>query len=326
MTSYFIRRVLLVIPTLVLVTFIVFVTIRLVPGSVVDMMASNLQITDQAGRDAIAHELGLDVPLGSQYLRWVGLAKGNDGKVSGLLQGNLGNSLWTQTPVARDFAARWPVTLELTIVGLITSLLIALPIGIYSAIRQDTVGDYIARSAGILLIAVPTFWIGTMIIVTPFFWHFYRPPIRYIAFGTDPLTNIRLILVPGIIIGMGMSGTVVRMMRTTMLDVLRQDYIRTAWAKGLSEWLIIFRHALKNALIPVVTIVGLQASLLIGEAVIVEKIFNLPGLGSLLVDAASERDYPIVSAVLLLVALIVVAVNMLVDLSYHLLDPRIQHD
>lgn len=322
--AYLIRRIVLSIPTLLLVTVIVFMTIRMVPGSIVDVMASQLQVTTEEGKAEIRSDLGLDAPLTTQYLRWVGVTPERSGEREGLLQGNWGNSLWTETPVALELEARWPVTLQLSIIGLFSALAIALPIAIYSAIRQDTIGDYAARSFGILLIAVPAFWIGTLIVVSPAAWDFYRPPIRYIPFTEDPLANLNQVIVPGLILGMGMSGTLVRMLRTTMLDVLRQDYIRTAWAKGMSEKRVIVRHGLKNALIPVVTFAGLQLSLLIGETVIVEKIFNLPGLGSLLVDATFERDYPVVSAVLLLVAVMVIVVNVLVDLSYKLLDPRIR--
>jgi peptide/nickel transport system permease protein len=324
--SYIIRRLLLAVPTIFLVTIIVFMTIRMVPGSVVDMMASNLQITNTVDKQAIEAELGLDVPILTQYLRWLGVVADSSGVRDGLIQGSLGDSLWTKTPISRDIASRWPVTFELSLIGLVVSLIIALPIGIYSAIRQDTVGDYIARSFGVLLIAIPAFWIGTMVIVFPSVWWGYMPRIRYIPFTRDPWENLKLMIIPGIIIGMGMSGTVLRMTRTMMLDVLRQDYIRTAWAKGLGERVVILRHALKNALIPVITISGLQVPLLIGEAVIVEQIFSLPGLGTLLIKAVSARDYPIVSAVLLLIAVLVVLTNTIVDLTYRMLDPRIRND
>lgn len=326
MKSYVVRRLLLALPTIFIVTVIVFMTIRMVPGSVVDMMASNLQIANQVDKDAIERELGLDVPLVTQYLRWTGVLPGSDGSFDGLLQGSFGKSLWTQTPITQDLSARWPVTLELTIVGLVVSLIIALPIGIFSAIRQDTNGDYAARSLGVLLIAVPVFWIGTMVIVFPSIWWGYMPSIRYVYFREDPIANLKLIIIPGTIVGMGMSGTVLRMTRTMMLDVLRQDFIRTAWAKGLSERVTILRHALKNALVPVITMSGLQVPLLIGETVIVEQIFSLPGLGSLLLNATSQRDYPVVSAVMLLIAVMVVLVNTLVDLTYRVLDPRIRDD
>lgn len=326
MKSYVVRRLLLALPTIFIVTVIVFMTIRMVPGSVVDMMASNLQIANQVDKDAIERELGLDVPLVTQYLRWTGVLPGSDGSFDGLLQGSFGKSLWTQTPITQDLSARWPVTLELTIVGLVVSLIIALPIGIFSAIRQDTNGDYAARSLGVLLIAVPVFWIGTMVIVFPSIWWGYMPSIRYVYFREDPIANLKLIIIPGMIVGMGMSGTVLRMTRTMMLDVLRQDFIRTAWAKGLSERVTILRHALKNALVPVITMSGLQVPLLIGETVIVEQIFSLPGLGSLLLNATSQRDYPVVSAVMLLIAVMVVLVNTLVDLTYRVLDPRIRDD
>jgi peptide/nickel transport system permease protein len=324
--TYVIQRILLAIPTVVLASLIVFMVMRSIPGSIVDIIAANLEVSGQEGRDEIERQLGLDQPVAVQYGRWIGVLPNHDGEMDGLLQGSFGNSLMSQTPVMREIAARWPVTLELTLIGLVVSLLIALPVGMYSAMRQDTIGDYIARSASVLLIAIPTFWIGIMVIVFPSIWWGYMPPITYVPFTEDPWANLKMCIIPGSILGMAMSGTVVRMTRTMMLDVLRQDYIRTAWAKGLSEKVVVMRHALRNALIPVITITGLQLPLLIGESVIVEQIFGLPGLGGLLVSAISTRDYPIVSAILLIVVLLVVVTNTVVDLLYHLLDPRIRYE
>jgi peptide/nickel transport system permease protein len=265
---------------------------------------------------SIKHELGLDVPIYVQYWRWLGNL---------VLHGNLGNSLWTGTPVINEIKQRWPVTFELGILALLVTQVIALPIGIYSAIRQDSWGDYFARSFAILCIAVPSFWLGTLVIVYPSIWWGYTPPVMYIPFNVNPIGNLKMFIIPAIVLGMSGAGTNMRLMRTMMLEVLRQDYIRTAWSKGLREGIIVIRHALKNALIPVVTMIGYQLPVLVGGAVIIENIFNLPGMGRLLTDATSDRDYPIVTAVVLIISLVLVFINLLTDLSYGFLDPRIHY-
>lgn len=275
MRAYIIRRLILIIPTVFLVSLIVFFLIRLIPGSVVDIMVSQYQYVTKMDKQAIEHALGFDVPMIVQYGRWIGNI---------LLHGDLGNSLWTRSPIINDIAARWPVTLELGFLGIVIAQIIALPVGIYSAIRQDTFGDYIARSFAILCIAVPGFWLGTLVIVFPSIWWGYMPPIRLIHFSVDPIGNLKMFVIPAIVLGMEMSGMTMRMTRTMMLEVLRQDYIRTAWAKGLKERVVVIRHALKNALIPVVTIIGWQLPLLIGGTVIIENIFGLPGMGQLLIS------------------------------------------
>jgi peptide/nickel transport system permease protein len=265
---------------------------------------------------SIKHELGLDVPIYVQYWRWLGNL---------IFHGNLGNSLWTGTPVINEIKQRWPVTFELGILALLVTQVIALPIGIYAAIRQDSWGDYFARSFAILCIAVPSFWLGTLVIVYPSIWWGYTPPVMYIPFNVNPIGNLKMFIIPAIVLGMSGAGTNMRLMRTMMLEVLRQDYIRTAWSKGLREGIIVIRHALKNALIPVVTMIGYQLPVLVGGAVIIENIFNLPGMGRLLTDATSERDYPIVTAVVLIISLVLVFINLLTDLSYGFLDPRIHY-
>jgi peptide/nickel transport system permease protein len=209
--------------------------------------------------------------------------------------------------------------------GLIVGQLIALPIGILSALRQDTWADYLGRSFAILCIAVPGFWLGTMAIVFPAIWWGYFPPIMHVPFLEAPLRNIRMFIVPAVILGMAMSGGTMRMTRTMMLEVLRQDYIRTAWAKGLREKVVVIRHALKNALIPVITLIGLWMPVLIGGTVIIERIFALQGMGYLIVDATEFRDYPLMSGVMLLFGVGMVVINLFVDLTYAFLDPRVQY-
>jgi peptide/nickel transport system permease protein len=314
MRAYILRRLLLVIPTVLIVSLIVFFMIRLIPGSIVDTMVAQYQYVTQLDKQAIEHSLGFDVPLIVQYGRWIGQI---------FLHGDLGKSLWTKTPIINEIKARWPVTLELGILGIIIAQLIALPVGIYSAIRQDKPGDYFARSFAILLIAIPNFWVATMVIVFPSLWWGYMPSIRLIRFTADPIGNLKMFIIPAIVLGMEFSGMTMRMTRTMMLEVLRQDYIRTAWAKGLEERVVIMRHALKNALIPVITIIGWQLPVLIGGTVIIENIFQLPGMGQLIINATQQRDYTVVSAVLFLFAFVILLINLLVDMTYAFLDPRI---
>jgi peptide/nickel transport system permease protein len=278
------------------------------------MLSQNDISASKMDREVLMEVLGLDKPMWSQYLTWVG----------NLFQGDMGNSLWQSTPVTERLAERLPVTFELGLLAILIGLTIALPIGVYSAIRQDTAGDYIARSFSILLLAVPSFWLGTMVVVIPSIYFGWSPEVSYISFSEDPIGNLKQMIVPAAVLGAALSAVTMRMTRTMMLEVLRQDYIRTAAAKGLPERLVVFRHALRNALIPVVTLVGLQAPLVIGGAVIMEQIFGIPGMGTLLLDAVNQRDYPIITGVFLVVGLAVMVINLIVDLSYGLLDPRVR--
>jgi len=329
MRAYIIRRLLLMIPTLLLVTIIVFLLVRFIPGSLIDLMASQqvgeTMVSPEEIAEQIRHDLGLDIPVGQQYLRWLGAWQQEDGTFSGILQGDLGNSLWTQRPILGEIVGKIPISLELGIIAVITALLIAFPIGVYSAIRQDTAGDYVGRTFAILCMSVPGFWLATMIIVFPSVWWGWTPPMEYIPITENLAENIKQFIIPSLLMGMVMSGVTMRMMRTMMLEVLRQDYIRTAWSKGLTERIVVMRHALKNAMIPVITIIGLQLPVLIGGTVIMEQIFNLPGIGRLLIDSLSRRDYSIISGVNLMMASVVMAANLLTDLTYAWLDPRIRY-
>ena len=331
MTAYIIRRLWSMIPTLFIATIVVFLLIRLMPGDVIDTIIEDLQnrgtseASIAATRAFIEEELGLDVPAPIQYGRWLGILPQANGRISGILQGDFGLSLWSKKPVLSRIAPRWPVTLELGLMALVVSQLISLPIGVYSALRQDTIGDYLARSFAFALIAVPNFWIATLVVVLPSIWWGYTPPIMLIRFSDDPLGNLQMFILPAIVLGMGLSGMTMRMTRTMMLEVLRQDYIRTAWSKGLREQLIVVRHALKNAFIPVITQIGLLLPLLIGGTVIIENIFGLPGMGQLILDAIAKRDYATVSGLMLMVAAGIMAINLGVDLVYAWLDPRIHY-
>ena len=233
--------------------------------------------------------------------------------------------MWRGTSVGEEIATRWPVTLELGFMALIIAQIIALPIGIFSALRQDTWGDYITRSFAILAISIPGFWLATLVIVFPSLWWGYMPPILLTSFLDDPTGHLQMFIIPAVVLGMAMSGMTMRMTRTMMLEVLRQDYIRTAWAKGLRERVVIIRHSLKNAIIPVITILGWQVPVLIGGTVIIEQIFNLPGMGRLFLDSIFLRDYTVVSGVAFLIAAGMVVINLIVDLTYAYLDPRIHY-
>jgi peptide/nickel transport system permease protein len=317
MQAYIVRRLLALIPTLFFASLIVFVTVRLIPGSVIDLMLSQNDISaDKVSRDQLISTLGLDKPMWEQYGRWIGGI---------LLHGDFGRSLWQNTPVAELLQARLPVTFQLGFMALIVALTVAIPIGAYSAIRQDTMGDYVGRSFSILMLAVPSFWMGTMVMVFPSIWWGWSPEVKFVRFSQDPLHNLSQMILPALILGTSLSAVTMRLTRTMMLEVLRQDYIRTAWAKGLSENLVVGRHALRNAMIPVVTLIGIQAPLLFGGAVIMEQIFVIPGMGLLLLDAVYQRDYPIITGVFLIVGVAVMVINLAVDLSYGLLDPKVRY-
>lgn len=314
MQAYILRRLVALIPTLFLASLIVFLSMRLIPGDVIDLMLAQNDVATGADRARIETALGLDKPLYIQYFVWIGNA----------LQGDLGRSLWQNTPVTEQLLACMPITFELGLLAIIVALSVALPIGIYSAMRQDTAGDYIARSFSLLMLAIPSFWLGTLVMVFPSVWWRWAPELEYVSFFENPLQNLSHMLVPAIILGLSLSAVTMRMTRTMMLEVLRQDYIRTARAKGLSEQVVIARHALRNGLIPVVTLIGLQAPLLVGGAVILEQIFVVPGMGLTLLDAVFQRDYPVVSGVFLVVGVGILLINLLVDLSYGWLDPTVR--
>ena len=267
-------------------------------------------------RAALEQMLGLDQPVYVQYGRWLGDI---------LLHGSLGRSLMGDWSVEEKILGRLPVTIELGVLSIVIGLLIALPVGIYSAIRQDTAVDYAGRSIAILGLATPNFWLALMVMIYPAVWWGWSPPMRLITFSEDPLGNLGMFLIPSVILGTYLAAATMRMTRTMMLEVLRQDYIRTAWSKGLKERVVVVRHAVKNVLIPVVTMVGLQLPILVGGAVIIENIFNLPGLGRLMLVALNDRDFPVVAGINLVFGTAVMAINLMIDLVYAVLDPRVRY-
>lgn len=314
MQRYILRRLLLTIPALIGVTLLVSGMVRLLPGDAVALM---LQDYNSYAKDAedLRAQLGLNRPFPVQYVEWVG----------GVLRGDLGTSLRDRTSIRDELATRMPVTLELGLLGLLISLVIAIPLGVYSAVKQDTLSDYLARSTAIAMLAIPGFWFGTLAITLPSLWFKWSPPLRYTRLSEDPGKNLGQMILPALILGIGLSGSVMRLTRAQMLEVLRQDFIRTSRAKGLSERATIFRHALRNAIVPVVTLLGLQMTVLIGGAVVLESIFVLPGMGRFLLEALNNRDYPVVQAIVLLFATAIIMVNLGVDLLYAWLDPRIRY-
>jgi|TARA_B110000967_G_C18835901_1_gene536704 peptide/nickel transport system permease protein len=286
----------------------------MIPGDVIDLMLAQNDISTGNDRAMIEAALGLDKPIYIQYFVWL----------MDVLSGDLGRSLWQNTPVTEQLALTLPITFELGFLALLVALSVAIPIGIYSAMRQDSMGDYITRSFSLLMLAVPSFWLATLVMVFPSVWWRWAPPLQYTPFLEDPVANLAHMSVPAILLGLSLSAVTMRMTRTMMLEVLRQDYIRTARAKGLKENIVIVRHALRNCLIPVVTLVGLQAPLLIGGAVILEQIFVIPGMGLMLLEAVFQRDYPVVTGVFLVVGVSILLINLVVDLTYSLLDPKVR--
>ncbi|HLC29801.1 MAG TPA: nickel ABC transporter permease [Dehalococcoidia bacterium] len=317
MTDYIIRRLLLMIPTLFLVSVIIFTILRIIPGDVASLIATRggEGIATQEEIQNIREKLGLGDPLYVQYAKFMG----------GLLKMDVGNSLWSGRPVIEELLTRLPLTIELALLSIIVSVSIAIPIGVLSAIRQDTWVDYLFRVISITGLAVPNFWLGVLIILFLSVWFHWIPPLGYSDFFVDPWKNVQQMIWPAIALGYRLSAIVSRMTRSTMLEVLREDYIRTAWAKGLRERVVIFRHALKNALLPVITIAGLQLGALLGGTVIAETIFTLPGVGRFLIDSINHRDYPVVQTIVMWLAVVFSTLNLAVDVAYGWLNPRIRY-
>jgi peptide/nickel transport system permease protein len=313
MSRYLLRRLVLLVPTLVGVSIVVFALVRMLPGDAVTMLLQDYAYAKDA--DEMRAKLGLDRPVPVQYVEWAG----------GVLRGDLGTSLRSKNPVGEELLKRIPVTAELGVLALIIGILISIPVGVISAVRQDKPIDYAARSLAIGLLAIPGFWLGTLVITLPSVWWRWTPPLRYTQLFDDPLKNFGQMVLPAAILGLGLSGGVMRLTRAQMLEVLRQDYILTAAAKGLAEWATVYRHALKNAFIPVLTLFGLQVSIIVSGTVVLESIFVLPGMGRYLLEAVQYRDYPVIQALNLLFATVIVLANLVVDIGYGWLDPRVRY-
>lgn len=318
MRDYVIKRGLLFIPTLFLVSVLIFSLMRVVPGdyALIVAMGGEGQTKDPTIYEQLRHKLRLDRSYLEQYADWVWRM---------VRYGDMGRSFQTEMPVLDDILASLPITMELAIGASLVSLLIALPTGVVSAIRQDTWADYGARMVAIAGLSAPGFWIGTLLIVFPAFLWGYLPPLGYVSPLQNLGANIQQFIFPSIALGAAFAARVMRMTRSQMLEVLRQDYIRTAWAKGLRERAVLIRHALKNAMIPVITIVGVDFGYLLGRTVIIEAVFVLPGLGSSTLKAIHLRDYPQIQGNILVIATLIIIINLVVDVTYAWFDPRIRY-
>jgi peptide/nickel transport system permease protein len=309
------RRIILMIPTLLIVSFMVFMVIRLLPGDVVENVIGQFASLSEGDREAVEEDLGLNDPWYEQYWDFI----------TGAIQGDFGDSLQSRTPINEALQDRVPVSVELGLIALFIAVAVGVPLGIIAAIRQDSILDYVTRSTAITFVALPSFWLGTLVIVLPSVWWDWAPPIQYKEFWEDPRENLAMIGIPAAILGLGLSGGIMRLTRAQVLEVMRQDYIRTASSKGLRERTVIIRHALKNALIPVTTLIALQIPIIIGGTVVLETIFSVPGMGAYLVTAATGSDYTVIQAVNLLVAVVVLTSNLVTDIIYAYLDPRIRY-
>ena len=315
MITFLLRRLALLIPTLIGVAIVTFFLIRVMPGDpvVVKLRADGAAVTQET-IDAERKRLGLDKPISAQFVDYM----------VGLSRGDLGNSLWTGQPVIKEIAIRFPVSLQVAIMATIIALLISIPLGILSAVYRDTWIDYLVRILAVSGLAIPSFWLGMLMIMALLAWKNWLPPIGYVSFFQDPIANLQVTIMPALSVGYRYAAISTRMMRSALLEVLREDYIRTARAKGLFQSLVVRRHALRNALLPVVTVVGLEFAFLIGGLVVTEQVFNLNGIGKLFVDATTRGDFNLLQGLVLLIAVIFILVNLMVDLLYGVLDPRIR--
>jgi peptide/nickel transport system permease protein len=313
--GYILKRLVLAIPVLIGITVVVFLLVRLIPGDVIDLMLGTEGSLRPEVRDQLRQTLGLDRPLYVQYFTWLG----------DIIRGDLGVSLRTGQPIVENLAGKLPITLELAILSVLLSLVLAIPLGIISALRRNSFLDFIVRMVGTIGLSLPSFWLATMLILIASVYFRWGAPLVYASPFDDLSKNLQQMLLPSLALGAGLMAVVMRMTRSSMLEVLSQEYIRTARAKGLREQLIIYRHALRNALMPVLTVVGVQTGHLLGGAVIIEQIFGLPGLGWFLLNGIYQRDYPVVQAGVLIIAVIFVLTNLIVDLMYAFIDPRIQY-
>jgi peptide/nickel transport system permease protein len=310
---FFAQRLASMIATLVAVSIVIFFVVRLLPGNVIDIMFGGDAQASPEAKAAAAHQLGIDGSYPSQYWRWV----------SGIFKGDMGVSLLNSRPISDTLATALPITIELIVLGLLIATLIGIPLGVISAVRRDSASDYVSRVGGLIGISIPNFWLATLLLV--FFSRVFHwvPPLSYVSIFDNPVQNLQEFFMPAIAISVFTLAIVMRMVRATMLEVLNLDYVRTARAKGVPRRTVLRKHALRNALIPVVTVVGFEVGVLIGGAAVVEIIFGLPGVGYTLLNAIFNRDYPVIQTATLLIAAVFVGVNMVVDLVYGLLDPRI---
>lgn len=317
MRTYLAKRLLLILPTLLGVAAVVFVIMRVIPGDVTLLILGG----DQTGRidpqqlAAMRHQLGLDQPIAVQFGTWLW----------GVLRFDFGTSLWTGQPVLQEVLLRLPLSLEVAILATVVSVVLAVPLGMLAAVRQDSWVDYVIRVVSIGGLAIPSFWVGILVILFLVIYFGWGPPLEFTPPWVDPWANFQQLVWPVLTVGYRYAAVTTRMTRSTVLEVLREDYIRTAWAKGLRERVVVIRHAMKNAMLPVITLVGTEFAFLIGGLVVTESVFTLNGVGRFVVDAVAHRDYPVVQALVFLIAFCFVIVNLLIDLTYAWFDPRIRY-
>lgn len=315
MGGYLLRRLLAAIPSLILVSLAVSALVRLVPGDVVMARLAEGGFVTPELLAQMRDSLGIDRPFLVQYLDWF----------THLLRGDFGTSLWTGAPVLPRILASIGVSAQIAVMAILLSIVIAIPLGVLSAAKRESPVDYAARMFAITGLSLPDFWIATMLILVLTLWVGWLPEFRFVPIWVDPSTNLQTTIFPAAIVGYRFSAITARMMRSTMLEVLREDYIRTARAKGLRDRTVLYRHALRNAIIPVLTVIGGQIGILLGGLVVIETVFSLPGMGRLIFDSVTRRDYPLLQGVVMLVAVFYVVVNLLIDVAYAAIDPRIRY-
>lgn len=319
MWTYMLRRSIYAVPAIFMITIIIFAAMRILPGDVLAVMFSDedgFAMLRDADRERLLESLGLNDPLWQQYMSWM----------KDVFTLKLGESFWRGDTVMETITHRGPLSAEIAFLAILISWVVGLPVGILAAVRHNSLPDYVSRFFSILFLAIPNFWLGTLIVLVLLLGFHYKAPFGVIHIWEDPWANLQIVWGPALVLGLGQAAYVARMARSTLLEVLRDDYIRTARAKGLAERSVIWRHALRNAILPVITLSGVLLGFLLGGSVVVEKAFGVPGLGSTLVVAFTERDYTVIQNLVLLYGLIFVALNLLVDMSYGLFDPRIRYD
>jgi peptide/nickel transport system permease protein len=319
MSKYLYRRLLIMIPTLIGITILIFLAMRVLPGDPLAMIvseASGIYVLSDEEVETLRASLGLDQPYYIQYLSWMGE----------VIRGDLGSSFWTGEPISALLLRRGPITAQIAIMAVIFSWLIGVPLGMLSAMLRNTLFDHISRVTFTIFIAVPSFWIGLLIILATVLWFTWRPPLMIVQVWEDPIANLSMTSLPALALGLGLAAATARMARSAALEVLYEDYIRTARAKGLAEKLVMWRHVFKNAMLPVITTSGVALGGLLGGAVSVERAFGVPGLGTLLVQALTERDWMMIQNLVLIYGIIFAVINLLVDLSYGWFDPRIRYE
>ena len=319
MQGYLLRRLVLAIPTILGVTVIIFVAMRILPGDpLATIFGENtgIYVLSEKELQAARHSLGLDKPLYLQYFTWIG----------DVARGDMGTSFWTDQPIRDTILRRGPITMQIGLFAILISWVVGLPIGILAAASRNSLWDYVARFFITLFMAIPAFWLGlTFVLITVIFFT-WKPPIIVINIWDDPFKNFQIVIGPALALGVGLGAFIARMSRTQLLEVFREDYVRTARAKGLGEQVVMWRHVVRNALLPVITVSGLQFAFLLGGSVAVERAFSVPGLGTALVQGIEERDWTIIQNLVLLYAGIFVVVNLAIDLAYGWIDPRIHYN